>query len=88
MNLDNPNQAQYIEEVADALCRRGLRIPALVALEVGHPLTFIGSQFLWVAQPALSCLIPTNRVQMLAQLLEEPSAVQALVKRLTAERGS
>ncbi|MCP5099432.1 MAG: hypothetical protein GY943_28085 [Chloroflexi bacterium] len=87
MNHKNPDQAQYIEKVAHTLCSYGLRTPALVALEAGQPLTFVGSQLLWVAQPALSLFMPSHRVSRLAQLLEEPSAVQALVDCLESERG-
>ena len=72
----------FLDQVADAICRYGLRLPALLALQIGHPATFLGGQFLWVAQPALSFFLPTHQIRRVAVLLEEPRAVDALRARL------
>ena len=77
--------AALLDQIATSLGRNGFRIPALIALRIGHPLTFIGGQLLWVAQPALSLLLPARTVGMLAQILEEPAAVQGLLRRLEAD---
>jgi hypothetical protein len=58
----------------------------LIFLEAGHPLTFLGGQLLWVAQPALSLFMPANVVAEAAQLLEEPESVKALAAKLEAEK--
>lgn len=50
----------FLDQVADAICRYGLRLPALLALQMGHPATFLGGQLLWVAQPALSLFLPAD----------------------------
>jgi hypothetical protein len=39
----------------------------------------------WLAQPLLSLLYPTARLQQLAHLLEEPAALQALHRQLATE---
>jgi len=90
MNQGLPDQTviereRFIEQVAAAFCRRGLRLPALVALEAGGPLAFLGGQLLWLAQPALSLIFPGDVIRQSARLLEDPAAVTALVKRLEAE---
>ena len=72
----------FIEQVAAFVEARGLRLPTLLALEAGRPLTFLGGQLLWIAQPALSLFMPGQWIQQAAQLLEEPEAVAALVARL------
>ncbi len=78
-------QETFLEQVTDAVCRRGLRLPALIALDAGRPLAFLGGQMLWLAQPALSLFLPGNTIRHLAQLLENPAAVAALVNRLEAK---
>jgi hypothetical protein len=75
----------FISQVAETLCRRGLRLPALIALDVGQPLAFVGGQLLWMAQPALSPFLSTHTVHRMARLLEEPAAVEALIACLEAK---
>ena len=75
----------FVEQVAAFVEARGLRLPALLALEAGRPLTFLGGQFLWLAQPALSLIWPSQWIRQGAQLLEEPDAVEALIARLERE---
>lgn len=78
----SPETDEWIAQLADGLQRRGWRLPALVALEAGRPLAFLGGQFLWVAQPALSLFLPGDAIRRTAQLLEDPEAVAALLARL------
>lgn len=86
-NMDElPVQNGFVDQVAAALSRRGLQTPALIFLETGHPLTFLGGQLLWVAQPALSLFVSAEVVADLAHLLEEPEAVKALAARLATEK--
>jgi hypothetical protein len=76
----------FVNQIATTLSRHGWETPALVLLEAGKPLTFLGGQLLWVVQPALSLVMPTDLVRQTAQLLEEPEAVEALISQLeTAE---
>lgn len=72
----------FLDQLTDAICRRGLRLPALIALDAGQPIAFLGGQLLWMIQPALSIFIPTPTIRNLAQLLEEPEALAALAARL------
>lgn len=78
-------QEFFLNQISDAIRRWGLRLPALVALDVGGPLTFLGGQLLWVSQPALSLFLPRQKVRQMAQLLEDPAAIAALASRLEAE---
>ena len=83
------DQTQFVKQVAKAIQQRGLKTAALLALEAGQPLAFLSSQLLWVAQPVVTLLSPTKQaaqqVQQLAQLLEEPTAVQSLIHCLETE---
>lgn len=80
--IENP----FLEKVAAFIEARGLRLPTLLLLEAGRPLTFLGGQLLWIAQPALSLLMPGQWLQQTAQLLEEPEAIEALIARLENTR--
>jgi hypothetical protein len=71
-----------IPQLTAAICRSGLRLPVLVALEAGRPLAFLGSQFLWIAQPALDLILPHNAVSHLAFILEDPVALDDLITHL------
>lgn len=75
---------RFLEQAANVLGEWGLRLPALIALEVGRPLAFFGGQLIWVAQPALSLILPAQVVRQAARLLEEPAAIDALIARLEA----
>ena len=82
MTQVSPEQEAFLDQIVDTICRHGLRLPALVALEVGRPLALLGGQLLWVAQPALSLFLPAQLVGRTARLLEEPEAVNAIIARL------
>ncbi len=79
------NQDTFIDQLAAAFGRRGLRLPALIALEAGSPLAFLGGQLLWLAEPALSLMMDRETIRQTARLLEDPAAVAALVNRLEAD---
>jgi len=74
-----------LNQISTALKQRGLQAAALTLLEAGRPLTFIGSQMLWLAQPALSLLWPSVQVRQLAQFMEDSAALNALMARLAAD---
>jgi hypothetical protein len=84
----SPSNDPFLDQIAIFLKQRGLNAVALTLLEVGQPLTFIGGQLLWLAQPAVALLWPTDRVRRLAQLMEDPAMVQSLMQRLAADEAS
>jgi hypothetical protein len=84
----SPNRDPFLDQIATALHQRGLNSVALALLEVGQPLTFIGGQLMWLAQPALSLLWPAAQVRHLAQLLEDPTAVRRLMAALATKEAA
>ena len=82
-NFQKDNQA-FVNQLADIVCRLGLQVPVLVGLEAGRPFAFLGGQLLWVAKPVLSLFVAGNSVNDLAELLEQPSAVDSLIATLEA----
>ncbi|MGB3714999.1 MAG: hypothetical protein WA996_11280 [Candidatus Promineifilaceae bacterium] len=79
--LDNE---EFVVQIADALCIHGLRLPALIGLEAGRPLSLIGGQVLWLLQPLLGLVVSRDLVGNAARLLEEPEALDELIDQLEA----
>lgn len=75
----------FISQAATVIHRYGWQTPALIFLGAGHPFTFLSGQLLWLAQPALSLVMPSDIVRQTALLLEEPEAVQVLITKLETE---
>ena len=78
--LDDP----ALDQIAATISRYGLRLPALLVLETGHPLTFLGGQLMLISMPALSLFVPAQKIRHIASLLEDQNAMTALVARLEA----
>lgn len=83
-----PEHMTFIHQLAEEIVHRGFQGAALFALETGPLFTFLGSQLLWVAQPALSLFIPTAKIEQTATLLESPEATSALITYLQTNQGS
>ena len=78
-----------LEELAGAIERAGLSVPASIALEVGKPLSWLGGQMLWVFQPFAEAFGISARkgplsVDGVARMLEREGGAGALVERLDA----
>jgi hypothetical protein len=84
----SPSCDPLLDQIANSLKQRGLHAAALTLLEAGQPLTFVGSQLLWLAQPALALLWPRSQVHRFARLMEDPAAVNSLMERLAADEVS
>ena len=84
MNHRGLDDDDFVGQIADAICDRGLRLPALIGLEASRPFSLLGGQILWLLQPALGLLISRQAVGRFARLLEEPSAVEDLINQLGA----
>ena len=72
--------------VAAAVQRWGLRLPALLTLDAGRPLAFLGAQSLYIAEPILKLLLPQPIINQLAQLLETPDGVEMLIEQLESHQ--
>ncbi len=85
MRYSQSQDSAFLKTVAEAISQRGLSTLALIVLEAGRPFSFLGGQFLWLAQPGLSILWPREKVGRLAHLLEKPDSVDALIAYLKAK---
>ncbi len=62
----------------------GLTATAVFLLEAHKPLSFLGSQFLLVAQPTLNLFLPHNITANTINLLSNPTELETLIKLLEA----
>lgn len=81
--------ATQVDRIAGALEDRGLAAPALVALHIARPLSWVGGQMLWALQPFLGGAGNRSGVRQsllveIAGLLEDERKVNALANRLEA----
>ena len=59
-----------IDKLAYEIVRRRLTTPALLALEMGRPLNYIGSQAMVFMQPIVSVLFDTKGYEAFARFME------------------
>lgn len=83
--------ATDVEAAARAIEARGMAVPAVIALQAGRPLSWLGGQLLWVLQPFFEGVgrgklpgLGAVSVPGVAHLLEQQGAVERLVARLEA----
>lgn len=81
-DVEDENSVHHFAEV---LCRKRLRLPALIILEAGRPLAFLIGQLLWVAQPFVDLLLPQVEIGKVAQLMEDSTSVEQLILVLEVE---
>ena len=74
-------------QAADRIRQLGLHLPAQLVLEAGRPLAFVAGQFVWLAQPFLGLLMPRAELARVAEMLEDPESVGALIELLGREAG-
>jgi len=82
LRVDEVRQVELVDQIVERLRRWGMAGLAAILLEGMRPMAFFAGQMLWVAQPALSCLMDGGQVANYALLLEQPEAVNLLHARL------
>lgn len=66
----------------ERLQQLGLLSFAGLLLDVFEPLSPIGAQVLWVAQPTLGLMVEPNKIAAWAELLEDPQNIARLREEL------
>jgi hypothetical protein len=73
---------ELIERVARQLHASGLSAPAILFLQMNAPLSFLGSQLLFAAEPFVGWLTGDRMMHDIAYMLEEPENIERLIARL------
>jgi len=86
VELEEARRQELVDGLASTLERWGLATPAAFFLEWNRPLSFVGSQFLLLAQPFLSPFVSDQVTEDYVALLEDRSGLDLLVERLVQGR--
>ena len=88
MEREEVRKQELVDKLASVLERHGLATPAAFFLEWNRPLSFVGSQFLLLAQPFLSPFVSDEVTEDCANLFYDRSGVDMLIERLTQGRSA
>jgi hypothetical protein len=81
----SPTRDTTLDELTEAICRRGLGTAAVFLLESVRPLNFIGSQAMHAFTPLASVVFDPKHWSMLAEALEDRTTIDRLIKRIEAK---
>jgi hypothetical protein len=73
---------EVLEKIAQKVVDLRLTPVAVVMLESGKPLSFVGSQLMVFFQPIVTSLFPFHQYDEVAALLEERANVEALIQKI------
>ncbi len=74
-----------LEQVAEAIVKRGMAAPATVFLESMGPMNFLGSQALHFLTPIIELAFHAKDIEQVARLLERRDTISQLVAAIEAK---
>lgn len=80
-----PEYTEVMQSWADRLHQWRLNQLTAVLLEAGGPLKLIGAQLIFISQPLFSGLLSSGRLDLLAEILEEPEQTTTFIRFLREE---
>lgn len=83
-DIPESEQRALLEKVATWIVRRGLTTPAILFLETGKPLNFLGSQLLIGLSPFIQAIFKGDEYQKFALILEKDANVELLIELIEA----
>lgn len=83
-DIPESEQRELLEKVATWIVRRGLTTPAILFLETGKPLNFLGSQLLIGFSPFIQAIFKGDEYQKFALILEKDANVELLIELIEA----
>lgn len=86
---DIPEEEQHdlLEKLAQWIVRRNLTTPAILFLETGKPLNFLGSQLLIAFSPFVQAFFKGDKYHKLALILEKDENVELLLQLIEQSEG-
>ena len=79
-DIPESEQRALLEKVATWIVQRGLTTPAILFLETGKPLNFLGSQLLIGFSPFIQAIFKGDEYQKFALVLEKDANVELLIE--------
>ncbi len=86
---DIPEDEQHalLENLAQWIVRRSLTTPAILFLETGKPLNFLGSQLLIAFSPFVQAFFKGEKYHKIALILEKDENVELLLQYIEKSDG-
>ncbi len=86
---DIPEDEQHalLENLAQWIVRRSLTTPAILILETGKPLNFLGSQLLIAFSPFVQAFFKGEKYHKIALILEKDENVELLLQYIEKSDG-
>ncbi|MFQ3549329.1 MAG: hypothetical protein SNJ70_06225 [Armatimonadota bacterium] len=72
----------FLNQVAEAVVKRGFELPAILFLEAHKPLSFVASQMLLVASPLFAPLIGFDKIDKLSYILSDRKNIEKLIEKI------
>ncbi len=79
-DIPEEEQLALLEKLALWIKRRNLTAPAIIFLETGKPLNFLGSQLMIAFSPFIQALFKGDQYQKIALILEKDENVELLIQ--------
>jgi len=79
-DMPESEQRALLEKAATWIVRRGLTAPAILFLETGKPLNFLGSQLLIALSPFIQAIFKGDEYHKFALILEKDANVELLIE--------
>lgn len=70
---------EFIDKLADAVHRRGMSVPAVMALEMAKPLSFIGYSSLVVFAPMLELIFDPVKMEKMQAVAGDRDRIEKLI---------
>jgi len=77
-------QEELLEQVAQAVVRRGMEVPAILFLEMHKPLANLLGHAVWMTMPIWALFWGVQRTNALGELLSDPTQIERLIQRIEA----
>lgn len=81
-DIPETEQHALLEKLASWIVRKHLTTPAILFLETGKPLNFLGSQLLIGLSPFVQAIFKGEQYQKIALILEKDENVEYLIQLL------
>ncbi len=79
-DIPETEQQAILEKLARWIVKRRLTVPAILFLETGKPLNFLGSQLLIAFSPFVQAFFKGEQYHKLALILEKDQNVELLIQ--------
>ena len=86
-DIPEDEQQDLLEKLAQWIVRRNLTTPAILFLETGKPLNFLGSQLLIAFSPFVQAFFKGEKYHKLALILEKDENVELLLQLIEQSEG-